>query len=213
MNFFTTHFSIILFLILSIATSATFAETEAKSRHPAEILVQQTTDSIFSKINKNKDAIKTDVTLLHQLVNEVVIPHFDFNKMSGWVLGKYWRNTNSKQKSDFTEQFRILLVRTYANALANNTDQKIKYLPIKIKNEKKVTVRTEIEQKGSFPLPVNYRMHLKDGEWKVYDINIDGISLVTNYRSSFASEIRKGSINKLIEKLTERNFNASTPST
>lgn len=211
MNFFTTHFSIIL--ILSIATSTAFAETEAKSKHPAEILVQQTTDSIFSKINKNKDAIKKDVKLLHQLVNEVVIPHFDFNKMSSWVLGKYWRNTNSKQKEEFTEQFRILLVRTYANALANNADQKINYLPIKIKNEKKVTVRTEIEQKGSFPLPVNYRMHLKESEWKVYDINIDGISLVTNYRSSFASEIRKGNINKLIEKLTERNLKASSPST
>ncbi len=208
MNVITSYFSIILFLILSIATSTAVAKMDAKNKHPAEILVLQTTDSIFSKINKNKDAIKKDVQLLHKLVNEIVIPHFDFDKMSSWVLGKYWRKAGSKQKAKFTDQFRILLVRTYANALAVNTHQKINYLPIKIKNEKKVIVRTEIEQKGSFPLPINYRMHLKDSEWKIYDINIDGISLVANFRSSFAGIIRKGSINKLIENLTERNIKA-----
>jgi len=206
----TCCFSVILFLIMNIIASPTFASSDAK--HPAEIVIKQTTDSIFSEIIKNRDAIKKDINLLHKMVNEIVIPHFDFKKMAGWVLGKHWRKTNSMQKDEFTKQFRILLVRTYANALANNADQKIIYKAVKVKNKKKVTVQTEIEQKGTFSLPINYRMHLKDKEWKVYDVNIDGISLVTNYRSSFASEIRKGSITKLIKKLTERNQKAGATS-
>jgi len=206
----TCCFSVILFLILNIITLPAFAD--AATTHPAETVIKQTTDTIFSEIIKNRDAIKKDVNLLHKMVNEIVIPHFDFKKMAGWVLGKHWRKANNKQKDDFTKQFRILLVRTYANALANNADQKIIYKAVKIKNEKKVIVQTEIEQKGTFALPINYRMHLKDKEWKVYDVNIDGISLVTNYRSSFASEIRKGSITKLIEKLTDRNLKAGATS-
>ncbi|NOX42997.1 MAG: ABC transporter substrate-binding protein [Gammaproteobacteria bacterium] len=214
MNYVTARFSIIIIIfITSISTSTAYAEAEAKTKekvatHPAERLVNRTTASIFSQIKKNKDAIKKDPKLLHQLVSEVVLPHFDFDKMSSWALGKYWREANKDQKIKFTEQFRALLVRTYANALASNTDQKIKYLPIRIKNEKKVTVRTEIEQKGTFPLPINYRMHLIDNEWKVYDVNIDSVSMVKNFQSSFANEIRKSNIDKLIKQLTERNQKA-----
>lgn len=194
---------LLLFIaITSLSATAAFAE----DAHPATILVQKTTDQIFSAITKNKEKIKTDSDLLNKLVNDIVFTHFDFKKMSGYVLGKYWRKASNDQKEKFTRQFRTLLIRTYANALVDNTGQKIKYLPArKGKKESQVTVLTEIEQKGSFPLPIHYRMYLKDSAWLVIDINIDGISLVTNYRSSFANEIRKADIDALIVQLTKRN--------
>jgi len=197
-------FSIFIFILASLATPVTYAE----DAHPAANVVKETTTKIFAEIKASEALIKKDPKELYRLVSATVLPHFDFDKMSNWVLGKHWRKATKDQKIQFTQQFRTLLVRTYANALAGNIDQKITYNPPRIKNEKKVSVRTEIEQKGTFPLPINYRMHLTDNKWKVYDVIIDGISLVTNYKSSFANELRKDTIEALIKKLQQRNEKA-----
>ena len=111
------------------------------------------------------------------------------------------------QQARFTDEFRTLLVRTYAKALLEYTDQKLVYLPFNAgEGDTKVTVKTEIEQPGGYNIPLYYSMYLNEtGEWKVYDISVDGVSLVTNYRTSFASEIRQGGIEKLLERLAEMN--------
>ena len=207
MRNFIFSFTLSLVLVMGVEISAG-SPAHAADTHPAEVLVRQTTDLITAQIRQEKEAIENDNKILHELVNKIVLPHFDFNKMSAWVLGKYWRKANKNQKLEFTSQFRILLVRTYANALADNADRKIDYLPIRSKKETDVTVRTEIEQPGSFSLPINYKMYLKDSNWKVYDVNIDGISLVTNYRTSFSTEVRKSNIDGLISKLAKRNKQA-----
>lgn len=207
MKHFIFSFTLSLLLVIGMGTTAG-SPAHAADIHPAEVLVRQTTELITTQIIQEKEAIDKDSKVLHELVNKIVLPHFDFNKMSTWVLGKYWRKANKNQKLEFTNQFRMLLVRTYANALADSADQKIDYLPIRNRKETDVTVRTEIEQPGSFPLPINYKMYLKNSDWKVYDVNIDGISLVTNYRTSFSAEIRKSNIDGLISKLAKRNQQA-----
>ena len=174
-------------------------------------LVADTTDKITSVLRIEQDKIKANPNRLYEVVDEVVLPHFDFNRMSSWVLGKYWRKANEKEREQFTQEFRVLLVRTYAKALNDNYDKKIDMLPVVMRKEgKEATVKTEVKQEAGFPIPIDYKMYIKDDAWKVYDVSVDGISLVANYRTSFAKEIRKDGLPKLIATLADRNKQAKT---
>ena len=141
------------------------------------------------------------------MVDEKVLPHFDFDRMTDLALGRYKRQVNGDQRPKLVQEFRNLLVRTYGKALLEYNDQEILYLPMRGSVEKgEVTVRTEIQQKGGFPIPLNYELYQKDdNSWKVYDISVDNISLVTNYRASFAKEIKANGIDGLIQVLQNRN--------
>jgi len=173
-------------------------------------LVSETTDKITSVLRVEQDKIKANPSRLYEIVDEIVLPHFDFHRMSSWVLGKYWRTAKDKEKEQFTNEFRVLLVRTYAKALNDNYDRKIDMLPVRMKNDgKEATVRTEVQQEAGFPIPIDYKMYIKGDAWKVYDVSVDGISLVANYRTSFAQEIRKDGLPKLIARLADRNKQAS----
>ncbi len=179
-----------------------------------EVLVQETTDKITSILRIEQDKIKAEPGRLLEIVDTIVAPHFDFERMSSWVLGKYWRKASADEKKRFAQEFRTLLVRTYAKALNDNFDKQIDMLaPRKRKDGKQVTVRTEIQQSGGFPIPISYKMHMKDGAWKIFDVSVDGISLVANYRSSFAKEIRKDGLEKLIARLADRNQPAKVADT
>jgi len=174
--------------------------------HAAITLVNNTTDSIKQKIKEQDAAIKKNIEVLYGLVNKIVLPHFDFRKMASWVLGLNWRKASEDQKKRFTDEFSRLLVRTYSKALYDNVDQKIVVQPIRgTPRDNDVTVHTEVEQQGGFPIPIDYKMHLQNGEWKVYDVVIDDISLVANYRTSFNQEIKKSGIDSLIASLADRN--------
>lgn len=200
------HNAVIHFLLVMILSFALASFASADAEHPAMVLVKDTTAKIQQAI-KDKDAdIEKDQEVLFDLVNTIVLPHFDFRKMSSWVLGKNWRKANDDQKKKFTDEFSRLLVRTYSKALHDNADQQIDFLPIRGKpKDDDVVIRTEIPQKGGFPIPIDYKMHLKKGEWKVYDVVIDSLSLVANYRTSFNQEIKKSGIDNLIAKLADRN--------
>ncbi len=179
-----------------------------------EVLVQETTDKITSVLRVEQDKIKAEPDRLLEIVDTIVAPHFDFERMSSWVLGKYWRKASADEKKRFAQEFRTLLVRTYAKALNDNFDKQIDMLtPRKRKDGKQVTVRTEIQQSGGFPIPISYKMHMKEGAWKIFDVSVDGISLVANYRSSFAKEIRKDGLEKLIARLADRNQPAKAADT
>lgn len=193
-------FAVVLGLLLSTSV-------HAEAEHAALSLVRETTDRIITQIKQDREKIKSDSTQLTVLVDKIVLPHFDFRKMSSWVLGRYWRKADSKQKERFTVEFRQLLVRIYSKALLEGADKKIVFLPLRGKTDKpdRVTVRTEIEQDGGFPLPIDYKLHKKGDAWKVYDVVIDGISIVANYRTTFAKRIRKDGIDKLIASLVDRN--------
>ena len=172
----------------------------------AQELVKVTTDQVMTKLKQEQDSIKNDPDRVYTLVNEIVLPHFDFDAMSSWVLGKYWRTANSEQKQRFTKEFSALLVRTYSKALQDNVDRKVDILPLREKADTDdVTVRTEVQQDAGFPIPINYKLHVKNGEWKVYDVVIDDISLVANYRTSFGKEVKESGIDQLIARLSDKN--------
>jgi phospholipid transport system substrate-binding protein len=148
-----------------------------------------------------------------QFVNGVIDPHADFDKIAPLVLGKYWKTATTIEQERFKHEFQTLIVRIYSRAFVEYNDWSIRFRPIEMPNEAtKVIVKTEVLQPGQNPVDVNYRMFLSKGEWKVYDIMIEGVSLVTNYRSTFNDEIqRKGSLSAVIDGLAKRNAEALAP--
>lgn len=195
-----------LFLPLLILFALVSQSLQA-AEHPARALVMETTGKVLERLRAEREQLQADRERIYPLVEELVLPHFDFRRMSMWVLGKNWRKASAGQQQTFTREFRTLLVRTYATALLEYTDEKIEYLPFHAAaQDKRVTVRTQIVQSGGVTIPLNYSIYRnREGQWKVYDISVDGVSLVTNYRSSFASQIQQGGIEGLLNKLHSMN--------
>ncbi len=177
---------------------------------PAQQLVMDTTAEMLSLIEAEREKIKARPVYIYELVEGVILPHFDFERMGRLVLGKHWRKASKAQREQFIKEFSFLLVRTYATAMMDYSGQKVIYLPFREgKDKNEAIVRTEIDQKGGLPIPIDYSLHLKGGEWKVYDVKIDAVSLVMNYRTTFSGEIRKlKGIEGLITKLQKRNQEA-----
>lgn len=175
-----------------------------------EQLVRDTTAQVLNMIRDNQEAFRKDPSKMYAMVDATVLANFDFDRMTDLALGRYKSRVNDTQKPQLVQEFRTLLVRTYGKALLDYNDQEVVFLPTRGDEASgKVTVRTEIEQQGGFPIPLEYQLYRQqEDSWKVYDISVDSISLVTNYRSSFAREIRAKGIDGLIELLKTRNADA-----
>ncbi len=196
-------------VLLGLTALAAMAAPMAPSA-PRDTVID-TSEKMLAALKKDKDLLKQNPQRIYDLVSEIVLPHFDFTTMSKWVLGKNWRTLNQDQRQRFTNEFRTLLVRTYAVSLSEYQDQKLNYLPLQAApGADDVTVRTEVLRGGGPAIPINYSMHLTENGWKVYDVVIDGVSLVVNYRTSFATQIREGGVDKLIEQLAARNQRPGT---
>jgi len=193
---------IIAFLVMPLLLLQANASTEN-----AVDIVRTTSDKVIERLTAQKKDLEQHPEHLYGLIDELVVPHFDFPIMSRWVLGKQWNAATAEKQQEFIAQFRTLLVRTYAKALLEYSGQEIMYLaPESNPNSNLVIVKTEVAGNGSaHNIPINYRMHTSGGNWKVIDIAIDGVSLVGTYRGEFGSEIRKNGLDSLIRKLTERN--------
>ena len=190
---------------LALNTAVAVAETS-----DPEALVRETSDRMLTVLKEQHDVIKAEPQRLYELVDDIVLPHFDFERMSRWVLGKHWKRATPEQQKRFVNEFRTLLVRTYGTALLDYTDLQIKYLPLRMaEGSKDVTVRTEVMKPGGQPIPINYSMFRRADGWKVYDVAIDGISLVSNYRTDFSNQINTAGLDALIQKLVERNAQGS----
>lgn len=171
-----------------------------------QALVRDTTDQVLEILRSDAERIRSDPTYLYGVVEDIVLPHFDFEEMTRLAVGKHWREAASSQRGPLVDEFKTLLVRTYSKALQQYTEQSVVFLPMRgDPAEGEVTVRTEIEQAGGFPIPVYYSLYRTDEAWKVYDVIIDNVSLVTNYRSSFSQKIRQDGIDGLLEQLRARN--------
>ena len=193
-------------MIASIMLLAALSSAPSWAVQAPQEMVQQTAEQMLTKLRDERKVIDEHPGRIYELVDEIVLPHFDFERMASWVLGRYWRTASPHQRQAFVEQFRTLLVRTYAKSLSSYTDDKINYLPFRgSPGQTEVKVRTEVDQPGGFPIPIDYDLYLKGDEWKVYDVTIDGVSLVTNYRTTFANQIRQDSLDKLISSLADRN--------
>jgi phospholipid transport system substrate-binding protein len=174
----------------------------------AQALVQKTAVQVTNRIRADRSLINKNPQHLQSLITELMLPHIDFQRMSKWVLGKYWRRANIEQREQFVNEFRQLILRTYSTALLEFSEQKINVLPVRaVADAREVTVRTEILAQQGPVIPVAYDLYLdKNQQWKVYDVSIDGISLVSNYRSSFSTQIRRGGgINALLDRLHTKN--------
>lgn len=179
----------------------------------AELLVPQ--QAIANASNQLKEKLQDpgftkDFSKITEFVESVIYPHVDFNRISALVLGKLWREATPEERANFKKEFQTLLVRTYSRAFVEFKDWSVRFLPLKIlPDANKVLVKTEILQPSIQPIGVNYRMLSIKGNWKVYDIMIEGVSLVTNYRTSFANEVKsKGSLAAVIQALAARNNEA-----
>lgn len=188
----------LLGLLLLVSVSGSFAANV----QPDE-LIKQTSEKVLSALDLNKEKYENQPDELFKLVNDIILPHLDFKAMSKLALGKNWRKANDDQQLRFTEAFKTMLIRTYSKSLTEYAGQEIDFLPYHPPAEGKRTtrVKTVINQGAGPDIPIIYSLRIKHDIWKVYDIKIDGISLVTNYRNSFESDIRKVGIDGLIEKL------------
>ena len=180
-------------------------EVIAGEIHPPQQIIQSVSAQLQERL-KDK-SFTQNFAQVTRFVNGVIDPHTDFGKIAPLVLGKHWKTATTGEQERFTHEFQTLIVRTYSRAFVEYNDWSIRYLPLEMPNEAtKVIVKTKVLQPGQNPVDVNYRMFLTKGEWKVYDIMIDGVSLVTNYRSTFNNEIqRKGSLSAVIDDLAKRN--------
>ena len=186
---------------LMMAATVTAAETEA----PMDML-KRTSDDVIKVLKEKREAIDADPNIVYQIVDNYILPHLDDVTLAKLALGKGWKKADNEQKIEFVDQFRTLLVRTYSKSLQEFSDQTINFFEPKMKaGATKVTVKSEVLQSGGPSIPVAYRLRLKGDEWKVYDIKIDGVSLVTNYRGTFKQEMRKGGMKAVLKMLQEKN--------
>ncbi|AEV25797.1 MULTISPECIES: MlaC/ttg2D family ABC transporter substrate-binding protein [Azospira] len=193
----------VLFTILSfgLLSAPVFADDMAP-----DVLVKKVTDEVLAVVRADKDLQNGNTKKAIDLVETKVLPHFNFTRMTALALGREWSKTSAEQKTRLTNEFRILLVRTYSNALTAYKDQTVEYKPFKMQaGETDVTVRTLVHQTNGKHIGLDYALDKQADGWKVYDVVVAGVSLVTNYRESFTQEIRANGVDGLISTLAAKN--------
>lgn len=192
--------------LLSLVLIVTVNVANAETSLGPDALVKETSQKVLTLLGEQKEQIQSDPAAVFKLVDEVVLPHFDFVLMSRLVLGKHWRKADKAQKKAFVLAFKELLVRTYATSLREYAGQSVNFLPFSATpNAKKAKVRTEVVGADGKAIAIDYGLRQSKTGWKVYDIVVEGLSLVTNYRSSFDSDVNNLGLNGLIEKLQAEN--------
>jgi phospholipid transport system substrate-binding protein len=178
----------------------------ASAQESPDQMVKRVADEVLTIIKSDKDVQKGDSRKVVELAEAKVLPNFDFERMTRLAVGKNWQQATPEQRAALTKEFRTLLVRTYSTSLTQYRNQTIDVKPTKLAaGDKEAVVKTAVIQQGGPPIPIDYAMEKMDSGWKVYDVVIDGASLVTTYRGSFNDQIQKGGIDGLVKTLQERN--------
>ena len=173
---------------------------------PPDVLVKTVTLEVVELISKDKEIRGGNRAKLIGLVNDKVLPHFNFTAMTALAMGQNWNKATPEQKKRLTEEFKTLLVRTYASALTAYSDQKFDFRPLRARpNDTDVTVNVRVLQPGAQPVPIDYSMEKTSSGWKVYDVMVGGVSLVANYRTEFANVVRESGIDGLVKSLQTKN--------
>ncbi|HEX4944482.1 MAG TPA: ABC transporter substrate-binding protein [Usitatibacteraceae bacterium] len=177
-----------------------------------DALVRKSIDEVLALIKADKELQGGNQKKLLALIEEKVLPHFDFSRMTRLAVGRNWAQASDAQKETLTKEFRTLLVRTYSTSLSQYRNQTIDVKPARFAaQDKETVVRTVVNQPGGQPIPIDYGMERVDSGWKVYDVVVDGVSLVTTYRGSFNDQIQKSGIDGLVKTLAERNSSPEAP--
>jgi phospholipid transport system substrate-binding protein len=193
--------SVVTLLILFFSVPSSAAEEIIMP----DVLARQSAEKILELLRANLEVYEKDHEKLYAMVREQILPHFDFRAISKLVLGRYWREASEDQRQRFANEFRDLLVRTYATALLKFNDEEIIFLPFKGKpTDKLVVVKTVVKRADGGPnVPITYNLFRKNNAWKIYDVTIEGVSLVTNYRSVYSEKIKKDGLDALIVSLAQ----------
>ncbi|MBL8521154.1 MAG: ABC transporter substrate-binding protein [Betaproteobacteria bacterium] len=189
-----------------LATGLLAFSMAAAAQDAPDELVRRNTQDVLAAIKADKDLAAGNQKKIEKLAEEKILPYFNFPRMTQLAVGRNWRDASDAQKKALTDEFRTLLVRTYSTSLTQFRNQTIDVKPLKLAPaDTEVVVKTLINQPGGQPVPIDYSMEKTANGWKAYDVLIDGVSLVTNYRSSFNTEIQKSGIDGLVKSLSERN--------
>jgi phospholipid transport system substrate-binding protein len=175
------------------------------------VFLERTSEQVLKILRNDQELLKKDPDRVYKIVDDYILPHLDDVTMAKLALGKNWRNASNEQKLIFVDEFRNLLIRTYSKSLLEFKDQDIRYFPVQLAADtNRTSVKAEVIQPGGPSIPMAYRMRIINNAWKVYDIQIDGISLVTSYRGTFTQEIRKSGIDGLLKYLRDKNSKLTT---
>lgn len=192
--------------LLGLLAAFLFSFTASAADLAPDVLVKNVTNEVLDAVRKDQDLRNGNSKKALDLIETKILPHFDFQHMTRLALGREGRQATPEQMKILVDEFRNLLVRTYSKALTEYRNQEIVFKPFKMAaTDTDVKVRTEVKQSGGKPVQIDYYLEKGNGSWKVYDIEAGGVSLVTNYRSSFAQEIRQGGIDGLIRSLQTKN--------
>ncbi len=195
----------LFFAVLAYLCSSV-VPVHAQSTMAPDVLARSVTDEVIAILRSDSDINAGNSAKLMNLIETKVLPHFNFMRMTQLAVGKNWRRANARQQGALVEQFRVLLVRTYATAFTSYREQKIVYRPLRLRpDDDDVVVKSQVLQSGGPPVAVDYSMEKTSNGWKVYDVAIEGVSLVQNYRSTFNGEIQRGGIDGLIQALDSKN--------
>ncbi|MFZ4536577.1 MlaC/ttg2D family ABC transporter substrate-binding protein [Propionivibrio sp.] len=171
-----------------------------------DALIKKVTEDVLTIVRQDKDIQAGNTRKAIELVEDKVLPNFNFQRMTSLAMGKDWKQATPEQKKRLTDEFRTLLVRTYSNALTGYKDQTVRYKPSKMQSgDTDVVVRTEVVNPGSKPIQLDYSVEKLAEGWKVYDVVVAGVSLVTNYRDTFNQEVRANGVDGLILMISSKN--------
>ncbi|MBP6654099.1 MAG: ABC transporter substrate-binding protein [Propionivibrio sp.] len=178
----------------------------AFAQESPDVLIKNVTDEVLTIVRQDKDIQGGNARKAIELVEVKVLPHFDFKRMTALAMGRDWKKASDEQKKLLSEEFKTLLVRTYSNALTGYKDQTIRYAPLKMQSgDSEVVIKTEVLQPGGRPIQLNYSVEKQAEGWKVFDVVVAGVSLVTNYRDTFNQEVRANGIDGLLQMLVNKN--------
>ncbi len=196
----------ILFGFASLLAAAMMPVTASADEVAPDALIKTVSGEVLTILRQDKEIQTGNTQRVIQLVEQKVLPHFNFGHMTQLAVGKDWNKANPEQKKQLTNEFRNLLVRTYSSALTAYKNQTIDVKPLKAQaGDTDLTVKTQINQPSGKPISIDYSMEKLTDGWKVYDVVVAGASLVTNYRSTFAQEVTNGGIDGLIKALVTKN--------
>lgn len=194
--------SFFLWLLLAVP-AVTVAASAAES---PDKLIERLSNEILDRIKADAALQAGDRKKLDDLVDNTVMPHVDFRRMTALSVGRNWRAATPEQQKQLMDEFRALLIRTYAGALSSVADQKVRMRPLRANpQDTDVIVRSEVVQPRGEPIQLDYRMSKVADGWKIYDVNVLGVWLVETYRTQFAQEVSAGGIEGLIRSLSEKN--------
>jgi phospholipid transport system substrate-binding protein len=200
-------------LLLSLCLFFSLGSAAAADAGAPDALVREVSNDVLTIVRQDQAIQAGDTRRVVDLVEAKVLPHFNFRRMTMLAVGKDWRQATPEQQAKLVEVFRTLLVRTYSNALTQYRDQTIEYKPLRMSGpDTTVRVQTEVRQAGAQPISIDYALEKAEDGWKVFDVIVAGVSLVTNYRGTFAQEVRAGGIDGLIRSLQTKTRELATTS-